>query len=284
MNRSYLNVSFYILLLILPISAHGQSSSDKILFDKAIELEFTPTAAYFFILFADGTAVRKRATIVPPFRSEGSGPGKVKGKWLFGTRAAIPADTNLIENSLLITGDDGRFAFMPPEERKRDSSDMPLTTDALKEHLKSRKEVLRTLETQFVENEKKLRRLRADVDTIADIGKIVEAREETIKIKKELQNLEKDKETLTRSLKLVRSRPNPKNFMRREGELTSQLSQLVDAAKKLESAELSKQSSGESRLKRKLALIEQTRGVDVGELEKRLDSLTRRRLELEASL
>jgi len=153
--------------------------------------------------------------------------------------------------------------------------------DNLREHLLKRKQESRSWQTQVDAQDDSLRRLRADADIVADLGRIVEVREETDRVQQSIRGFVQDQANLEEFVRLVRSGPQPRNFAARERQLTKQIVELADAAKGTETGEFARRSEAEREVQRKLGFVEQSRSLDYDALQRELVQLRKQRRDLE---
>lgn len=156
--------------------------------------------------------------------------------------------------------------------------------DELRKELLRKKEEFRNLSVQVNTQEESLRRLRADAGVVADLGRIVEVREQIEQARADLEGLEKDRSNLQDFVRLARSKPAPRNFVGRERQLVKHLGTLVDLTKDAETTETQRRGQATRELQRKVALIESTRSEDFESLQRRLIALRKQRMDLEAQL
>lgn len=241
------------------------------LFDT-IELEFEPVTAWILLRQDDGDHRRVAAKIV----ALSSRSDTAKTSWLIGTR--VPPDVKGSPSSfyLIALGSHGEVdgKYSSSREVNESEASMGIT-------LNERMRVLDNWHKQLEQQEGNLRRLRSDVDVIADIGRIVEVREESKQILKRIEDIGRDLEDLAKTVGNMKNKPAPNNFLRREAELTQQVSELASTAKRAESAAQNAGKNGKPKSDKQL--IESTKGVDPADLEKKLKELDRQRQKLEAA-
>ncbi len=252
----------------------------RLLVDFELALSFVPQSASVIVLSGDSFAL-KPAFIVPPVMSEEEPPAGA-GKWIFGTRISQPEKGNL-RYGLIVFGRGGEVAYAPLQGREaRDPVDSFQDAEAMRSYIEQRKNRLNAAMSLEAEQESKLRSLRSDVDLIADIGRIVEVREESLTTEQNLSRLDKDTTDLERSLQQVSSYPPPRNFLRRESELSRQVIELGAAAKQAEDRARKAEAGQTETPAQKRELIESVKDENEQALVQKFGTLRRYRMELEA--
>lgn len=175
----------------------------------------------------------------------------------------------------------GNVAYSEVQEERITAARHLISADGLRERLLIRKQELNNLRMQFDAQEDSLKRLRADADIIANLGRIVDLREEAERIKKELTDLDHDIISLNEFIGLVRNLPAPGNLLARERQLGRQLQELAEATKKADAEEFSRRSATERELQDHLALVELARHEDLDAMQRELVRLRKRRIELQ---
>lgn len=256
--------------------------------DRRIELSFNPERAFFLVDFGSSDVQRVEATLLPSMHGvmpNENGIGMRPRKWFAGAKVEVPRDATEVTSSLIVLGSKDKFeSFGENRVSVRDPMLFGGSTELLREELLARKNLLRSWHTQVEAQDETLRRLRADADVIADLGRIVEAREEISNLKKAIEDNAKDQENLQDLVRLARNRPPPKNLVGRERELSTQSNQLFELTKTVENNESVRRGEAEDELRRKLALIEATRFDDYEELQRELIRIRKMRMDLEKGI
>lgn len=280
----FLNCLIFILNLILWITFGPRSlaqAQDSYLFiDQIVEVSFPPEEAFFFIDFGDQNIHRYAAILLPPRGDEKLSASS--GQWLVGARIPLPENKTSLNFSIILIGVSNQYAFVAPttwDLTKRKS--LAGSIENLREHLLQRKEILRSWNVQLQAQESSLKRLQTDAETIADVNKIISVREEAERVIAATQAIDRDLNSLRDSLKIAKSLPAPKNYSKREAELTQQLTELAAISKQAEGGEFGRRSAAESELQNRLSLLEVTRLDDPDTLKEELHNLQKRRSELE---
>jgi len=277
------NIIILFLILVVPLRLYAEEH--RLLIDFELSLSFLPEEAW--IIVSDGkTLDRQPAFTVPPADVEMEGVKDERtlgtGKWLFGGRVVPPVKGNA-RYGLLVFGKVGQVAFAPLRGRAAgEVIDNFQDTESLHGYIQQRKERLNAAMSIEAEQEAELKRLRSDVDLIADIGRIVEVREESISTEENLKRLDKDTQDLERSLQQVSAYPTPRNFLRREAELSKQTIELGGAAKAAEERAKKNEAEQIETPAQKRELIESVKDENEQALVQKLGTLRRYRLELEA--
>jgi hypothetical protein len=272
-----------------PLRGSPLMISREIFLDEAVRVDFSPTQAFFLVSVGKGNYSRIEATLVPPFAggapvAGGPNDSQANGKagpWRAGARVVLPPGATEVAYSVIVVGEGNRFALLPPREfSSTDPRFFEGLTDVLREHLLKRKQEARSWQTQTDAQDDSLRRLRADADIVADLGRIVEAREDIDRVKQSIRGLQQDQMNLEEFLRLARTAPQPRNFASRERQLTKQIVELANSAKGTETGEFGRRTEAEREVQRKLAVVEQARGLDFDELQRELVQLRKRKRDL----
>lgn len=249
-------------------------------------VSFEPVEGFFLISVDDETSRRLKATIVPAYEQVPltNVVENASRKWLFGAQFNPGRRIARYQYSLVIIGKGNEYLLVGPvlvELGK--SSQFTESVDDLREKLLKRKEVLKSWDLQIKAQEENLERLRADADVIANLGRIVEVKEETDGLRAGIKDLDKDAENLRKFLRLVKTHAAPKNYVGRESQLTKQIAELAAVAKNAEGGEQGRKSQSGQELQQKMAILEQTRTEDYDALQRALIKLRRQRMQLETS-
>ena len=253
---------------------------EPILLHTIAQLSFEPEAAFFLVEFEEENIHKIPALVVPTFseRTE-SGPYQ---EWILGAVIALPKEINQLLFSAVLSTTGGKQAIVPPSSWVRDSeSDTITSPDDLREVLLQRKGVQKSLEAEVETYQTTLERLRKDANIIGGLDRIVDLQEEIVESKAALEGLETDRLKLASLLREVRTQKTPKNFTRRERELTKQLSEITQAASQTESSEFERQAETDAILQQKIAFIESTRYDNPRLLRQELFRLRNIRMQLE---
>jgi hypothetical protein len=121
--------------------------------------------------------------------------------------------------------------------------------------------------------ESNLETLKADADAIAKVSKIVSAEDELERIKGAIKQVSAAYKNIDRLKQQTASRPTPLRAKAREYELTERLQSLSLALSSAETETIKRTASED--LKRKLALIEETREEHIALLEQELAEATK---------
>ena len=239
---------------------------------ETLELSFEPIGAWIIFQSADAEFRRVSAKVVAVvLPHDGS-----NARWLVGTR--VPSDVRgaILNFYAIALGAHGEIdgAFSSSRELNESEASIGLS-------LNERTQVLENWRRQLAQQEASLKRLRSDVDVIADIGRIVEVREESKQILKRIEDIGRDLDELAATVGTMKNKPAPNNFLRREAELTQQLAELAATAKRAESTAQSAARKGKQKSDQQL--IEAAKGIDLADLESKLKELEKQRQKLEAA-
>ncbi|MDC0358290.1 hypothetical protein OAO01_05685, partial [Oligoflexia bacterium] len=285
--RDHLSFLLFLLLVLTPLSAWSKPSragAAAVLYYD-MNLDFAPEAAFFFVNVGNvGKTSKLKAVLIPPYQM-GSENLEGTGHWLAGVRVPVPRNTRKLEYSIIFIGRNGEYDFVPNViwdlTRKKM---LPGVPEELRALLNERKEVLQSWQIQLESQAGSLQRLKADADVIGNLGKAYQVDDQVAAINIEIKNVEKDISRLKKFVLLASRSTTPKNFARRELQLTQQLKELAMTSRSIEQGEALRGSQAEANLQQKLRLVEATRFSNPDQLRSELIRLRRRRLELEQKL
>ncbi len=248
--------------------------------DRVVSSQFPLSDALLFVDFNNGSVARVDAEMV--LLKSAVGREGSSSEWLVGAKVKVPGDSQEIALSAVLLGENGEVDIAAPElwSPLRDEKG-DITKELLQAHLVEQQGVLKSWEVQMDAQKESLRRLRADAEVIADVGKIVDAREELERVSTDILTYEKYIASLKEALKLVKLLPVPRNFSQRELQLTQQLQELAQAVRQAESGEIDRRAAYEEGLQRKLEIVEETRFDDLETLENTYQRLSERIARLE---
>ena len=245
--------------------------------DHSVDLSFTPEDILYFVDFGDSVGERIRGSLLQS-RAEKSSLKEGLRHWSSAARIPVPEGKDTVYYGVLYIGRDRKFYLEPRNGREVKNSE---STDALREKLLQKKELLKSWEIQVKTQEETLQRLRDDANVIGNLGRILEVKDELEHTHEVTSMLDRDIDNLKEFLRLARARVMPKNYAGREEQLTRQIADLAQAAKGAESQEFSRKSKAQGELQRKLGLIEQTRNDSFDDLQRALVKLKAQRESLE---
>ncbi len=250
---------------------------------RGVDLLFKPEDAFFFVDFGEELPIRIRGAIVPTL-VQGSLLTDTRS-YLVGAKIPLPPGKEVFHFSVLIVGRDNKFFLLADQDQDLQLlAQTPSNTDLLRDKLLQRKEVLKSWLIQTQAQQESLQRLREDASVIGNLSRIVEIKDEVERTNNNIRNLDRDLENQKGFLKLAKARPTPKNYVTREGQLTTQISELAQSAKSAESQEFSRKSKAEGELQRKLAIIEDTRLDDYDDLQRQILRLRQQRVQIEKDI
>ncbi len=270
--RAYLLLVTCLALVISPQTAVYADAERSI--ERLVELRFVPESVLLFVI--DGSSVTAIPAQFAPLPNPTISPDKYVN-WLVAGRLPNTVNTSAgkVEVAALVESKESEHEFFPPLAVEVPGQ-IPNVSE-LRAKLLARKHVLDSWQVQLKVQGDALRRLRDDADTIANFGRIIEAQDELSRSQSEFDNLGRDIENLQKFLVLIKNFPEPRNFSRREGELTRQLAMLSEVAKKSESSQDQRAASSEGEMQRKIEIVEATRDEDLDALQRRLFELRRTR-------
>ncbi|NMC63300.1 MAG: hypothetical protein GYA55_09045 [SAR324 cluster bacterium] len=286
MKRSaFTNITMFFIFMFglqfqFAFNVNAQQSERTILVDTVQDLSFPPERA--FMLLIDGQSLSVvPAAIVATQTNSGSGESANLEKFLVGARVPY-AQSGVLQYGAVVIGLNGEMAisslYERPSEQVIDAFD---DIESLRRYILERQHRLqRNLELERSQ-EGELKRLQRDVDLIADIGRIVEVREESLSNQEILERLQRDTTNYETALRQLSTYPQPRNYLRRDSELNTQLAEL-NASLKAAEYKMRQQSSGDEETpEQKRALIDSVKGENEQALVQKLGTLRRYRSELE---
>ena len=284
-----LKLLFYTILSCSLVCAfHSSEAQDRekstLWLYERISLDFVPDRAFMIIYNDNSLAFRYEALLVPG-ESETS-TETTDQIWFIGSEISIASNLTEFKYATLVHGENGRYAFSPPTAMSVSKLSLMQDPSTIRSSIKSGRETLFKVKKEVSSCAEELRRLRADADTIAGFDRVRKVQERRLEVLRHIDDLKDDIESLRKNIDMVKDYPAPPNYLMRERELTSQLTELAEAAKEVESRELARKADNENELAMQLRLIEETRFYDSSELEKELSKLQeeRRRLEAESGV
>ncbi len=265
------NIRFYNLLLgiiFMTGIAFAQENRSELISFKT-PLEFIPEKAFINIEYADHSVIQYQALIIPPAKKADSEFSK--NEWLIGTMIKTNQSNPAVNFSIFLKGKLQENKFIPAMSIENSGNSTFLNSvDLIQQQILIKKQILESLQVQYNTQSGNLKRLRADAEVIANLGRIVEVVDEIEIIKSEIENLDKDLELLRSTFQAVKGMSQPKNYLRRELELTKQSDDLLKLVKTTESSEESRKNLSQEEVQAKLALIEETRYEDEDKLKNEL--------------
>lgn len=255
--------------------------------DQEVVLEFEPEQVSFLVELP-GAEVKSLKGIYLPAGADNSEKQQVnlgRKKWLVGTALQVPDNVEMFKYNLLIVGKNiygnlSQYAFLPELVWVRVDK-FNTNIDALRTYLLTKKEQLKSWETQANVQQGLISRLKADAGVIAELGRIAEVQFELDRTNEQSKNLTRDLANLEQMIKLARASSSLNNTFSRLSQLTEQTKELAQAAKSAADLEFSRKSLSENELQRQLELIEATRADDYDLLQRDLLRIRKKRIELE---
>ncbi|GEM_PF-3982173 len=238
------------------------------LISEEIKLSFAPRESYLFIK-SDESVLIERASLLPT----------TAGTWGIG---ALVDGTGVVEASFLVLGEsDHVFGTEPKEFILNNKEFRCLSEERLQTRLIEEQKRLEDVRISAANTNKTLRRIQSDVDLVVDLGEIVSVKERRLELEEQVAALKRDLEVLKEVFQVVRNQPNPRNFLRREAELTRQIPLLAEGAQLAERGEGVRAQQLEGGIQRRLRAIKEAEGLSKDELFKKLVGLRKYRAELE---
>ena len=285
MSIRSLLIAFLLAVLIIPMPLRAQqleAVSRHIVLYAVAEIDFEPVSGYIFLSVPGHGVRRLDALLVPPYSKNSGGQSGVREKWLAGLRVQAPPAKEF-SYTLLLVGERGEAVLKGPFTRQiGDELDAFNSVEELHQYITRQKADIEEARATDARQSAELKGLRSDVDLITDINRLVEVREESLALEKQIQDLDKDFSEYNHSLSLVNSYSVPKNVIGREAELAAQIVELNAAIKSVEEKERKARDSGPTSIERKQALIDETKDEDEQSLVRKLAGLRRERRRFEA--
>lgn len=254
-----------ILVLLITLS----QAYARCLISEEIKLSFAPRESYLFVKSEDGVLI-ERASLLPT----------TVGTWGIG---ALVDGTGVVEASFLVLGESDHVFGTEPRDFILDSKEFRcLSEESLQTRLIEEKKKLDAARESAAMTSKTLRRIQSDVDLVADLSEIVSVKERRLELEEQVAALKRDLEILKQVFQVVRNQPNPRNFIRRESELTRQITLLAEGAQAAERGEAARAKQLEGGLQRRLKAIKEAEGLSKDELFRKLVGLRKYRAELES--
>jgi hypothetical protein len=207
---------------------------------------------------------RKSIIIVSGYRDEGS-PGAI------------------LVTGIVISKDGGIVSHTTPIEEAGLEGISTMNPRELTSRLEAARVSLTSLEKDRETQAQDLERLQEDADTIANIGRIVDAEDELGAIKSDEQRLTASIAAIKAQLAILKAQSIPANYQRREAELSAFLTNFSRASRDSNSEAFKKLAAAEDEAARNLALIEESKFEHVDLLQKELISLRKEREAVERS-
>ena len=267
-----------ILIILISWGIANAQAPEYFTLARASELDFEPKACFF--IFEQPEEHPSRAECTYFSAPQGKGALKV---WLAGIRLMRKSFGEALRYSVLLLGDGNQYKYLPPQTVALSdlSSLIYMSSDNLRSSLLQHKQSTSEIALKVKQQQENLERLRDDADLIGGFGRIIEIREMTERTKEEIAHLKNDMDNLKSFLNMARARPEPRNFSRREFELTRQIAELAEVAKNSEGNELTGRLQRQAEIQRKLAAIESTRYDNYEDLVEELNRARKKRQELE---
>lgn len=226
MNKLYVFWGALFLFISPSLHAEDLSVQERVLFAE-VEADFVPKKGFFIVTQGEDLPFVIPAEFAP--QPVGSGESEGSARYV-GAAIAHTGGQKPVRYTFVL---EGEADAVRGEEKELPSAQ---TADENVETLQTEEESLRavnqsqTKELQTLNGE--LRRLRSDVDVIADIGRIVVLREERLRIEALLKSIEQEGITLNESLTHIRTRGAPQGYVRQEAQLVRVLVELNAVARK----------------------------------------------------
>lgn len=266
----------------IPLEAQPESVERGVIIDTVRRLPFRPVDSFFLVSFDESELYLRVPAVLADLSGGKSRTEGTLAVYAAGARVEPPPEARAVTYHAVFLGPEGRLEFVPAEKIVLNEDTLRAATpEALREALLQRKGELGSWRMQAQAQEESLKRLRSDAEIIGDFGRIIDKKEELEKTRTDTESVRRDIENLRRFLRLAKGRSAPVNQVGREAQLVGQLGELAKRSSAVEMGEVRRRAGAEAELQRKLALIEATRGDDLGGL---VSELTRLRAALGETL
>lgn len=249
----------------------------------SVKTNFEPKEAYFYLSSVQGETKKYNAYLLPYAR-----PGRVaqhEKRWLCGLPVALQPGTEALSFIVVVHGPEGQLVVSDVEQYGTQSiARSSFSVEQLRESIVVQRKAVRTIEGDLETMERNYQRLRSDAEMIGSLGVLIAQREEVIKAKDQISRLQEDVADLNSFLTGVSSSTKPKNYERRQRDLTQQLAELAQVARGTELSESHRRRKNESQKAEIEALIKETRNVSLSKLKRDYQNLVKERKLLEGSL
>ena len=236
----------------------GEVSSAYMLFSTEVGVQGLVPAAVLRM------ANRKNIILVSGYRDEGA-PGTVS------------------VTGIVIGKEGGIVSHTTPIEEVGLEGVSTMSSRELTSRLEAARVSLTSLEKEREQQAQNLERLQEDADTIANIGRIIDAEDELGAIKSDEQRLTASIAATKSHLAVLKAQSLPSNYQRREAELGAFLTNFSRASRDSNSETFKKLAAAEDEAAKNLALIEESKFEHVDLLQKELISLRKEREAVERS-
>lgn len=275
-------IGLFILVILatnLPVAAQSKPNA---LIVESQSLAFVPSEAFFLVSYDDSTFVRAKAF---QFKVRDNANQTDGADWLFGALVAGSLSAETSHYALVVKSTSGQVqrGELRPVTAQILEINQTLQ-DSLRELVIQKQSMISSLRIQIQTQEEELQRLQNETAKIDGFAQVLALREKLENLRAQSLNAEADTSMLTHLLKLSQARASvpPKNALYRESLLTAQIKDLADAAKRAESAELTRTASMDSVLKEQQTIIDSVAGESEKELTEELQDLRKQVQELQS--
>lgn len=278
--------ALFVLVLLFPLFTRAQGV-EELRDDSPVMLvarAFTsaPPQKVFYFLKISGEELPRRliGSFVPARKM--LIPTEGNRDWFVGVGISKKVATKLESYAVLILSENGKYSLLPTQRFEWNEDYIGAKSlEDFREEMGEWRETIATTEKEMEERVAELRRLRSDAELIARSQRVIDVELRIQDAEQEMEGIERDIESLKGFVQLAKSSKPPRNYARRELELTQQLKALAEATKKAESEENKRVAQGQVELHNVRMVIEQTRFEDINALQNELARLRRYRLKLE---
>lgn len=271
-----LTLTFYVVLLAAP----GAQAKDLIL-DAVLDCGFEPVEALFFV-HRDG-----QSAVYPAALSELGSSEQQTSSARYLAMLPLPIEDlpQQLNASAFARAENGTGCFAELEIESQQELGRRLNyAVAIREKVADRRSQLGALGNEIKKSSEDIARLRQDARIIGRLGRIAQKESEIKLLEEKVNMLTQDLERLNGFLQQASMQSVPRNFVRRQGELTSQLEELATAGRMVEDNEQQRTQISQEDWQQNLALIEETRYDDINELTSQLEQLRAARIRSETQL
>lgn len=267
-NKFILIVFFTFITYSSQMFAQEPKGNGVAFVDRIVSVPFEPVAAMMFLHQGNSIIAGTKGVIQES--------GKAAGQYIIAGELSsdIPTTGDDLKLGILLFGKNGETTYKLPIPTTVEFGKNGIElNDRLSRKISERNAIKASWILQVKAQDHALEELRGVADILGDLGRIVDIKQEIISANEKLADLEKDKAALSRFVSLAKSYPIPKNLLRRELELLSQLPELTKGGSINDTGEVKKRAQRQIELQKKLALIESTRGENIAKLRVELEQL-----------
>jgi DNA repair exonuclease SbcCD ATPase subunit len=267
-----------IIIIVIYFSIISSISAENIWLDAQVNCGFKPKSANFFITANEFELVSEAYLIQKT--------GQYSSDMDYYALTLIELDDipNILSYSIFLEGDNKQACFYEvTKQNKEQLLERISWTENLRKKVLSERNQLQILRNNIRKSEDNLSRLRHEASQIGNLRSIAIAQEELKKLEERRRMLNNDIERLNEFLLKAKNQATPRNFVKRQAELTTQMEELAQIGKKAEENEHTRKVSTSDDTQKMQSLVEQVGSEDFEQLKQELKQLRIKRQKLENS-